>query len=625
IESWKIQFMPEIDQSSIQIRITGPDPNQKLLRVIKAGTMIRIGRAPKEGWSIPWDKAISREHADLRWSDHKLHIEMTLVAQNPLIYRNRTTKNLIIAAGDSFQIGDTTFQTTDFPPRPSDIVIDDSREFSFDEEPIAVAKEHSFSVDDLRRVAFRNSDQQMEILSRLPRVIANSKSDMELVGLLSRLLLEAISVADAVAIAHFDLASLPTDESDIEEFPKPLTMQVETRDIFTGRFIPSRRLLYKALQHQESAAHVWDREDSSGQFTISEGLGWAFCTPILGEANAGWCMYVSGKGGREQLIVSEEDLASDLRFSELVGQFIGSIRHVRLLHKQKTQLSSFFSPKVIQGLTEKNNYDPLQPSEKNISVLFCDVRGFSRKSEQLQNDLMTLLQSVKAALGIMAGGILDADGAIADFQGDAALGFWGWPSEGGDGPVPACRAALAIYESFYREIAVEGSLLEGFAVGLGVAHGRALAGQIGTEQQAKIGVFGPVVNQGARLETMTKQFAVPICVDEVTATFAKKHLQPSEGRIRQLARVRPKGMDTPMTIYALLPPADQMTEVTDQVIEEYEKALQAVVTGRWNSALDLLSRIPDDDGPKQFLLRHMDEFNNTPPADWDGAFSLSNK
>lgn len=337
-------------------------------------------------------------------------------------------------------------------------------------------------------------------------------------------------------------------------------------------------------------------------------------------------MYVSGKGtkggGR---VVSEKDLASDLRFVELVAQFIGSVRHVRLLQEQKTQLSAFFSPKVIEGLIDVNSQDALSPSEKNISVLFCDVRGFSKKSEKLQDNLLGLLQSVSAALGVMAGGILERDGAIADFQGDAALGFWGWPTELDDGPVPACRAALTIYNEFYREIAIEGSLLEGFSVGLGVAHGRALAGQIGTDQQAKVGVFGPVVNQGARLEALTKQFALPICVDEATAEYAAKYLLPSEGRTRRLARVRPKGMDAPVNVYGLLPPADQMPKVTDQMLIEYEAALDAVINGKWDSAIELLSKIPDQDGPKQFLIRHMAESHNNPPSNWDGSFTLSDK
>jgi adenylate cyclase len=269
--------------------------------------------------------------------------------------------------------------------------------------------------------------------------------------------------------------------------------------------------------------------------------------------------------------------------------------------------------------------DTLSPSEKNISVLFCDVRGFSKKSEQLQDDLLKLLLSVSAALSVMAGGILERDGVIADFQGDAALGFWGWPVELEEGPLLACQAALSIYDEFYKEIAVEGSLLQGFSVGLGVAHGRALAGQIGTNKQAKVGVFGPVVNQGARLETMTKQFDVPICIDETTAKFVNTYMPPTDGRVRRLARVRPNGMNTPISVFGLLLPVNEMPSVSAAIIANYELALDAVMEGNWKFAIELLGNIPDHDGPKHFLLRHMAKSNDSPPSGWDGAFSLSDK
>ena len=124
---------------------------------------------------------------------------------------------------------------------------------------------------------------------------------------------------------------------------------------------------------------------------------------------------------------------------------------------------------------------------------------------------------------------------------------------------------------------------------------------------------------------MTKQFDLPICMDEPTAEYAKMYLPESEGRIRRLARVRPKGMDTPMTVYGLLPQTDQFAWVTDEVVADYDKALVLVTEGNWAGAIEVLNKLPDEDGPKHFLLRNMAEFDNTPPASWDGAFSLANK
>lgn len=114
-------------------------------------------------------------------------------------------------------------------------------------------------------------------------------------------------------------------------------------------------------------------------------------------------------------------------------------------------------------------------------------------------------------------------------------------------------------------------------------------------------------------------------MDEATADFAKRFLPPTEGRLRRLARVRPKGMDTAITVFALLPPLEEMPEITPEIISSHDSAVDAVISGNWPAAMELLQQIPDDDGPKKFLLDHMSEFDNAPPAGWDGAFSLASK
>ena len=65
--------------------------------------------------------------------------------------------------------------------------------------------------------------------------------------------------------------------------------------------------------------------------------------------------------------------------------------------------------------------------------------------------------------------------------------------------------------------------------------------------------------------------------------------------------------------------------MTDQLIADYERALEAISAGHWDSARELLEVVPDDDGPKQFLVRNMAASNDRPPSGWDGAFSLANK
>ena len=84
-------------------------------------------------------------------------------------------------------------------------------------------------------------------------------------------------------------------------------------------------------------------------------------------------------------------------------------------------------------------------------------------------------------------------------------------------------------------------------------------------------------------------------------------------------------MNTPLLVHELLPPDGEGGKINDTAMLNYEAALDMVVSGRWGEALERLEAVPDDDGPKKFLLAQMAKSNNTPPADWDGAFRLDSK
>ncbi len=631
-----------------ELVVNGPDGEELRQQLVERQTL-RFGRAPANGLAITWDRAISREHADLCWRDGMLSVVCLATASNAIKLDGKLLREVVVGVEEAFEIGQTSFfvsvtklptaattgATMAFQPEPAVSLPaptaedDPNPEFETHDSTDEV-EEHSYQASELKNVAFGDTERQMEVLSLLPEMISGTQTDVDLALMLCRMLLDAIPPAVAVAVTMFD-------EADVHEMqrlddpnaaiPKPKMMRVQTRDDFEGRFMPSRKLLRKALRHGESMMHIVGEMESGGaQFTMASSLGWAFCAPIRAASCLGWCLYVSGAGGRDgNNFVSENDLKGDLRFTQLVAQLIGSIRTVRTLQEHTTQLSAFFSPKVIANLTKKGGAgDILVPSRRDITVLFCDVRGFSRKSEQLQDKLEELLDCVKAALSAMTGGILAFDGSIADFQGDAALGFWGWPTPLPDGPLSACRAALAIMQVFKWPLQEHG-LLEGFSCGVGIAHGQAIAGQIGTSQQAKIGVVGPVVNQGSRIEGMTRMFDVGVCIDETTANFVRRLMPPQEGRVRRLARVRPKGMNTAIEISELLPPESDCPQLTAAIVSAHEQAVAHVVAGRWADAIEFLRPRAETDHPARFLLEHMAQFDNQPPADWDGAFRLTSK
>ena len=189
----------------------------------------------------------------------------------------------------------------------------------------------------------------------------------------------------------------------------------------------------------------------------------------------------------------------------------------------------------------------------------------------------------------------------------------------------ACSAALAIRKEFEAAARKPGHPLAGFRVGIGLASGRAVAGKIGTLDQVKVTVFGPVVNLASRLEGMTKILRASILLDEPTAQVARQRVPRDVGRLRRLARVRPYGMDTPVTVSELLPPPAEYTLLTDEHLKAYESAVDALMEGRWSEAFELLHQVPAGDRVKDFLTVFIANHNRTPPPDWDGVIPLTSK
>src|SRR5205085_7705853 len=138
------------------------------------------------------------------------------------------------------------------------------------------------------------------------------------------------------------------------------------------------------------------------------------------------------------------------------------------LQRRHGLLTRFLSRPVLAELAhvDRDIEDVLRPREALVSVMFCDLRGSCQISEQGKDDLQRLWDRLGAALGIMTSNITDLDGVIGDFQGDAAMGFWGWPlpcKDDREGAERAARAALGIRRDLARAV-MPGC--QGFACGI---------------------------------------------------------------------------------------------------------------------------------------------------------------
>jgi adenylate cyclase len=580
----------------------GTQRQDRWRRQVPTDETIVLGR--EEGiWAVPWDRQISRRHAELRWQAGGLLVRAEPGATNPVFFRGQPQKEFQLAIGEHFVIGTTAFTLADEQVKVSL------------ELPHPVT-EQLFTAEYLRHLAFRDARQQIEALSRLPDLVAGADSDQELCVRLVNLLLTGVSQATAVAVARAAPTASPDAQIEILHWDRAVTSGES--------FQPSGPLIREAIRQQQSVVHLRQGTNDPEGDAWQESSGWAFCTPVPGSSCRGWAVYVAGHPPTNtRSPLRAEDLQDALKFVELAASTLGSVCDVRLLQRRAAALGQFFSPPVREVVASSDPNVVLAPRETDVAVLFCDLRGFSRSSEQSAHDLFGLLRRVSESLGTMTRLILEYGGVIGDFHGDAAMGFWGWPLPQSDLTIRACRAALAIRTAFEDAASQDQHALAGFCAGMGLATGRAVAGKIGTSDQVKVTAFGPVVNLAARLEGMTRLFETPILVDQATADVVTSQMSAAEAHIRLLAWVRPYGLQADLPVYELAPGRTAAAwRATDH---RYQVALNSFRRGAWNEARPRLQSLADHVAAARLLLRYMSEHADQPPRDWDGVIPLGSK
>jgi adenylate cyclase len=585
---------------------------------LRPGRALRIGRLPgdptpdaPDALSIPWDRHISREHVIVRWERAQFVVEPTASARNPVFFQGQTRGRFTMAVGEHFVIGETTFH-----------LIEDWTSSDTAEGPTLDLRR--YSSEELRSAPFRDADLRLEVLAHLPDLLRGATDDDDLFSRLVLLLLEGIPSADAAAIVRLR-PEAGENVAGVE------VSYWDRRDATTREFRPSRRLIVECLHdRRQSVATAWlgrDQAEQNAEYTLNDQLDWAFCTPVPGQACAGWGLYVAGRSTNTGLVVTQGrggeatiDMRPDLRFSELVASILGALRDLQQLEQRTALLGRFFSPIALPLLSSGDGERALEPRETPLTILVCDLRG--AESERETDRLMELLGRVSRALDVMTDAVHRHQGVVGDLRGEAALAFWGWPLPSDDAATRACRAALEVRAQLAG--AGDDDVLAGFRCGIGIATGPAVAGRLGSAGRFKIDVFGPVVTRASRLHAITASVRVPILIDEATFEQARTGAGVEGGRFRRLARLRQAGADA-VTVYEVLPPAAPNAILGDDDVRRYEDALEAFLSGDWEESYRRLHEVPPWDHGKDLLLSHILQHGRRAPAGWDGAIVVDDR
>jgi class 3 adenylate cyclase len=271
---------------------------------------------------------------------------------------------------------------------------------------------------------------------------------------------------------------------------------------------------------------------------------------------------------------------------------------------------------LVSDLIQLGHEAELGAEKRTLTVLFSDIEGFTSISEKIPPE------ELSARLGVyfegMTRAILDQEGTVDKFVGDAIMAFWGAPHRIEDHAARACRAALACQ-------AVLKEKKTGFHTRFGLNTGEVLVGNFGYRERLSYTVLGDSVNLSSRLEGLNKHYGTQILVAQSTLEAA--------GRDGFLARpidlVAVKGKHQGVRVFELAAEARHAIEEDKTFFRKFEAAMAHYEGRRWSDAADAfddLSRERPHDKPSKILRDRCRTFAATAPsADWDGVTVLHEK
>jgi len=312
-----------------------------------------------------------------------------------------------------------------------------------------------------------------------------------------------------------------------------------------------------------------------------------------------------------------------------VFSFIGfTVYNYILTQQEKKMLRGVFAhyvpESVIQEIMDNPEKLSLGGEERVITVLFTDIAGFTTISEAMSpRELVAILNEY---LTEMTNIVLENDGIIDKFEGDAVMAEFGVPVTYPGHAKAACTAALQMQRRLKKlrnDWVKEGK--PEIRMRVGVNTGEVIVGNMGSRDVFDYTVMGDHVNLGARLEGANKVYGTNIMISEFTNEEVKDDFYT-----RPLDLIRVKGKNKPIAVYELL--AEKTTKFSDvffKFLNYYEQGIIAHRSQKWAAAIALFERclkLNQDDKPAAIYLQRSKEYQeNSPGEDWDGVTTLTEK
>jgi adenylate cyclase len=310
--------------------------------------------------------------------------------------------------------------------------------------------------------------------------------------------------------------------------------------------------------------------------------------------------------------------------------------------RQKRQIRSAFgqylSPALVDRLADHPEQLVLGGETRELTLLFTDVRGFTTISESFKSNPQGLTRLMNRFLTALSKAILDRDGTIDKYMGDAIMAFWNAPLDLPDHALRACRAGLDMIMRVeelndVRRKEVEQNPAEIFhkiKIGVGINSGQCVVGNMGSDMRFDYTALGDTVNLASRLEGQSKPYGVSVILGDNTAIAVAGTLA-----VIEIDLIRVKGKNEPERIHALLGVEDMVADEAFQALKAANDAmLKNYRSQDWQAASEALAAMEplvgrlgvEVEGYISLYESRIAYFRENPPGEqWDGVYVAATK
>jgi adenylate cyclase len=295
-------------------------------------------------------------------------------------------------------------------------------------------------------------------------------------------------------------------------------------------------------------------------------------------------------------------------------------------HEIRSAFSRYMSPHYVDVLAKSPEKLVLGGEARILTVMFCDIRGFTTLSEGLTpHELTHLMNSFTSP---MTDAIADSGGTIDKYIGDCIMAFWNAPLDDPDHAKHAVRAArdirrklVELNRGLKQEAEAAGKPFHELRVGIGLNTGECVVGNFGSERRFNYSLLGDPVNLASRLEGLCKLYTVDLVIGEETAKLL------DEPGLIELDLVAVKGKSQAVRVYTLPPEGED--EAPYKIC--HAELIAAYRRQDWKAALGALGKPPLSKvgylAPLYALYRdRIAHFQaEAPPTDWDGVYTAEEK